>query len=127
MIDRAQREALIDKLEAGDLVRLNGKLRVVRAITMFSDRPRRGRPRRLQRSGRVRSITFSIMRCSWTRQPFTTRSRCDLYLVDLAIVQKAFGCEHGPLDVLLQQQINSRHQPHAQRLLECCDVIGVVS
>lgn len=113
MSARAEREALIDSLETGDLIQLNGRLRVVREVTRFEKNP-----------DRLRSITMSIQRCSWTRKPYTVRGRADLYYGNLAIVSKGFGCEHGPLDVLLQQQIESRDAP---KLLDCCDVVGVLS
>ena len=113
MNTRAEREALIDSIETGDLIRLNGRLRVVRKANHSKRHP-----------GRLSSITMSIQRCSWTRQPFTVRARADLYRIDLAIVSKGFGCEHGPLEVMLQKQIENHHAP---KLLECCDVIGVLA
>ena len=107
---------MIDSLEVGDLVRLNGSLRVVRDI---------GRRRRKSRidDSQVYSVTFAIMRCSWTRKPYTVRGRCDLYHADLAVVQKGYGTERGPLDVFLQRDLAN----NGDCVLKCCDVIGIVS
>lgn len=112
------RKALIDSLEVGDLIRLNGKLRVVRGIG-------RRTYKSPLRSSQVYSVTLSIQRCSWTGRPYTVRGRCDLYHAELQVVQKGYGAERGPLEVLLQRDIDNRHGD--TRLLECCDVIGVIS
>lgn len=115
--DLHARKELIDSLEVGDLVRLNGTLRVVRDVS-------RGTRKSPLRPEQVYSVTFAIRRCSWTRRPYTVRGRCDLYHADLEVVKKGFGAERGPLEVLLQKDITDRHG-HS-RLLECCDVIGVI-
>jgi hypothetical protein len=110
------RKELIDSLELGDLVRINGTLRVVRDVS----------PGRFKQAQvRVRSITFSILRCSWTRRPYTVKNRCDLYHAKVEVVQKGFGCEHGPIEVVLQEDITKRF--YDKSLLECCDVIGVIT
>lgn len=115
MIDRAEREALIDSLQVGDLVRVNGTLRVVRGLGIPT-------PKSSRRKDRAYSVTFSIRRCSWTRRPYTVVSRCALYNVPLEVVVRGYGTERGPLDVLLQADCDARTGPS---LLECCDVIGV--
>lgn len=120
MIDREARKALIDSLEVGDLISLNGRLRIVRDI---GRRPNRKSP---LLDDQVYSIVLSIQRCSWTRRPYTVRNRCDLYNENLFIVQKAYGTEHGPLEVMLQDEIEKR-SGFDKRILECCDVIGVLS
>lgn len=117
-MSREQRKALIDSLEPGDLIRLNGTLRVVRDVG------RRTKKSPL-RPEQVYSITCAIRRCSWTRRPYTTINRCDLYLVPLEVVRKGYGAEHGPLEVMLQQEIEDKHGD--RRILECCDVIGVIA
>lgn len=110
-----ERKAVIDSLSVGDLIRLNGKLRVVRAIG-----------RRLPKSHitdeQVYSVTLSIMHCSWTRRPYTVKGRCELYNVPLEVVSRGYGEVRGPLEVLLQKDIEE-----GTRILECCDVIGVIS
>ncbi|HET6725856.1 MAG TPA: hypothetical protein VFH85_07620 [Gammaproteobacteria bacterium] len=115
---RIEREAMIDSLQVGDLVRFRGALRVVRGVNRFA-----GYRKSKRKPSQVQSIDFSILRCSWTRRPYTVVSRCDLYRVPLEIVKRGFGTEHGPLDVLLQRDIDARGC--APSLLQCCDVIGV--
>lgn len=115
MIDRAEREALIDSLQVGDLVRLNGTLRVVRGIGKPT-------PKSPRKQDKVYSVTFAIRRCSWTRKPYTVKGRVDLYNIPLEIVRRNFGTVHGPMDCLLQQDCDRRNGP---TLLECCDVIGI--
>lgn len=105
--DLEARHALIDSLEVGDLIRLNSKTRVVRAVGY--------------KRGRVSHIVMSIMRCSWTRRPYTVRCRSDLYKVDLQLVKKGYGISRTELEDLLQQEINDRNL----RMLTCCDVVGV--
>jgi hypothetical protein len=109
-VNREAREALIDSIEDGDLIRLNGTLRVARSVS--------------RREGRVKSITFAIRRCSWTRRPYTVVGRTDMYLKPLEIVAKGFGLCHGPLDMFLQSDVEARGGPS---LLQCCDVIGIVT
>ena len=116
MIDRLEREALIDSLQVGDLVRLNGTLRVVRAIGLPT-------PKSSRRKDRVYSVTFAIRRCSWTRKGYTVKGRVDLYNCPLEVVKRGFGVNNGPLEAMLQEDIENR-RGHA--LLECCDVIGVI-
>lgn len=111
--DRAAREALIDSLEVGDLVEINGRRRIVRDVS-------RARP---NRPGRVTSVTFSIQRCSWTRRPYTVYGRCDLYLCQMRVVRRGYGDERTLLDRALQSEIEDRNR----RLLKCCDVVGVLS
>lgn len=111
--DRAEREALIDSLEVGDLVEINGRRRIVREVAHARSRDR----------AQVSHITLSIQRCSWTRRPYTVRNRCDLYLCQMRMVRKGYGAERGPLEGLLQKDIEN----HNLRLLECCDVVGVLS
>ena len=108
---RIEREATIDSLSAGDLVRRNGRLRVVRDVARKA-------------GGRVRSVTFSIQRCSWTRRPYTTVGRSDMYAGTLEVVCRGYGVSRGPLEVLLQRDIEAKG---AASLLECCDVVGVIS
>lgn len=110
-----ERLALIDSLEVGDLIRLNGTLRVVRDVS----RP----PKRSSKGYRNYSFTFAILRCSWTHRPYTVRNRVDLYRADLSVVCKGYGAERGPLEVELQREIADDRI----RLLECCDVIGVIA
>lgn len=117
MIDRAEREAMIDSLQVGDLVRLNGTLRIVRGI-------HKPNPKSTKPHNRVYSVTFSILRCSWTRKPYTVKGRVDMYNVPLEVVQRDYGTMHNPIDVLLQADCENRS---GDTLLKCCDVIGVTS
>lgn len=110
-----ERKALIDSLEVGDLISLNGTLRVVRAIG-------RRRPKSYLKDWQVYSIGLSILRCSWTRRPVTHKGRCDLYHCDLSVVQKGYGVTHTPIEEILQRDIET-----GTRVLECCDVIGVIT
>lgn len=105
---------LIDTLEIGDLVRLCGRNRIVRDVT--------------RKDGRVRLITFSILRRSWTNKPFTVYSRVDLY-GHLTVVQKGYGAERTDLEKRLQAFILKKDRPLADRMqppIKAEDVIGVV-
>lgn len=115
MIDRAEREALIDSLEVGDLVRFNGTLRVVRDLGIPT-------PKSSRRKDRVYSVTFAIRRCSWTRKPYTVVSRVAMYNVPFEVVRRGYGTVRGPIDYLLQQDCENRR---GDTLLKCCDVIGI--
>lgn len=90
---------------------MNGKLRIIRLVARKKD-------------GRVRSVVFSILRCSWTRRPDVTYGRTDLYCCRLRVVKKGYGCTKTWLERVLQKQIENRHD---ERVLECCDVIGVIT
>ena len=107
--DRKEREALIDSLQVGDLIRINNLTRVVRGVAH-------------KRGGKVRSITFSIQRCSWTRRPYTVLGRSDLYLCTLHVVKRGYGVQRTGLEALLQKDV----EDHNSRILECCDVIGMI-
>jgi hypothetical protein len=103
-------EAIIDDLRAGDIVAFNRRVRVVREVT--------------RRRGRVSHVTFSILRCSWTRRPFTTRNRSDLYHVDLMILVRDYPIDATPLEALLYRDIMNTRE---KSVLQCCDVIGVLT
>lgn len=105
-----ERRALIDSLECGDLVRINGTLRIVRSAN------------RRQPGGKVYTLTFAIRRCSWTHRPYTVMNRAMLYHADLEVIQRGYGAERGPLEIELQAEIADRNRRH----MHCCDVIGVI-
>jgi hypothetical protein len=109
-MSRPEREVLIDSIQTEDLIRLNGAIRIARSVK--------------RKGGRVKSVIFAIRRCSWTRRPYTVINRADMYLKPLEIVAKGFSLCRGPIDAMLQSDIEARGGPS---LLECCDVIGVVS
>ncbi|AAX84887.1 hypothetical protein [Xanthomonas phage Xp15] len=103
------RKSLLKSLEPGDLILVNGSLRIVRDATHKS-------------SGNFGWITLSIMRCSWTRKPYTVKTWSDLYRVNLQVVAKGFGLGGSKLDELIQQDIMNKQS--GKTVLECCDVIG---
>lgn len=107
--ERIAREALIDSLEVGDLIRLNNRARVVRAVSKGRD-------------GKTNSIVLSIQAVSWTRKPYTTKVRCDLYLCQLELVKKGYGVGRTELELQLQKDIE-RVSPCS---LSPFDVVGRV-
>jgi hypothetical protein len=111
---RAERIRLVESLRENDLIRWNGKLRVIRGVT-----PGTGTGYR-----RI-SFSFSILRCSWTRRPFTTYTRTDLQDLKrpLELVARNYK-DKTVIGQLVNKDIQARSS--APSVLECCDVVGVI-
>jgi hypothetical protein len=96
-------------VRVGDVLRSPGKsYRVVREA-------------RRDENGRLRGVTFAIMRCSWTKRPTTTYIRMDLKV----------GWSYVGARVKLTNEIDEKlaRDVHAETsadcVLRCCDVRGV--
>lgn len=71
--------------------------------------------------GHVHSVTFAILRCSWTKRPATVLERTDLKTRARCITRARIDLEktHGAQLVLKDLK------DHMAREVKCCDVIGV--
>lgn len=102
-------------IKPGDVVRMKtGRLRTVLRVSY--EGPNGYGPKRL------RSVTFAILRCSWTKRGYTSYNRTDLRAI---------------IDCKTRARVNLMHYDVARRILKenyqraecreiyCCDVIGV--
>jgi len=112
----ARREFLMG-LRVGDVVRLNGKLRVIRKA---------GEPRVARGDyPPKRSFWFTPLRCSWTRRPYIIRTSTDLLSASVSIslvlrnYQPKTESEHRLQEVLDAWPRDMRDAMH------CCDVKGI--
>lgn len=105
---RIARRELINTVKIGDLVRVNGTLRIVRDLGI--------------RNGKVHFLTLSILRCIWTRRPFTVYNKYDLSANPFEVVKRGYGVPDTSLDRILTKHI----EDSTVRDLECCDVMGVL-
>jgi hypothetical protein len=97
----------LDSVQPGDTVFVGNTPRLVRAV---------GR-----RNGKVRSLTFAIRNCSWTRRPYTVLVGSDLKYRNVRPTgwpRATFGL---PSDQELQRNIGA---DAADLTLDCCDVRG---
>ncbi|QYW02183.1 hypothetical protein CPT_Sonora_082 [Stenotrophomonas phage Sonora] len=110
MAHRTSREFL-QTLKAGDLLRVNGRLRVLREVKwrQHKDLPPTG------------WFVFAILRCSWTRRPSTTKNVTDMMNCRVELVARNYVPKH-PVSLLLDKDLREK-----TRTLECCDVIGVIT
>jgi hypothetical protein len=106
---------LVESLREGDIIRWNGRLRVIRDVTKGEGK-----------GWRRISFTFSIQRCSWTGKPYTVYSRTDMQNLkkSLELVARNYKGKL-PLEKLLTDDIKQRRGMRCK--LECCDVVGVVN
>ncbi len=115
-MSREAREALIDSLQVGDLIRRNGTLRLVRHVTRLHEGSGRLNRRDGKRyPGRVKSVTFAIRRCSWTGRPVTVIGRVDLYYGTLEIVRRNFPLARSFEEAVLQDEVSLK----GPRVLSC--------
>lgn len=110
----------IDELQVGDVLRNDGGFRVVREVTRFGHGSRRG-VRQFDRLGQVNCITLSILRCSWTKRPYTVMNRYDI--VYQGYRPAGFRVR---LDKPIDAQIARALQDRTEYTMTCCDVVGVV-
>lgn len=117
--ERVERMELIDSLQVGDLIRVNGALRIVRETW--------GPPKRSPRGWRVYGVVFAIRRCSWTRRPTTSVDRFSLYRIPLEIVRRGYGACRTPLGAKLQAEIHATRGTCDFGDLRCCHVAKVIA
>lgn len=110
-----ERRTFLESLQPMDVVRLNGRLRVIRKIERHKQwRPAPQHPQRIY-------FWFSIVRCSWTHRPYTVKTMTDLAHVDIELVMRNYTPK-SELEWQLQKDIQARtHKP----CLDCCDVKGI--
>lgn len=100
----------LDDIRPGDTVFVGKNTpRLVRAV---------GRDAR----GRVRSLTFAIRACSWTRRPYTVYTRTDLRLMNA----RPSGWPRATFGLPSDQELlrNIRADASSPPTLDCCDVRG---
>ena len=98
-----------DHMRRGDLVRWNGRLRKIRAVTRRSPPENSPLYGRLGPYGRFHSAQAVILRCSWTRKPTTIFSRSDCSSMFGGIVQRNVSLHMTDLESRLQQWIDRLH------------------
>lgn len=111
---RIARRKIIDTVQNGNLIRVNGRIRVARDVTKGMV------------AGRfvVKCITMSILTCSWTTRPYTVYNRYDLSAKPFEVVDRSDWRGFGVMADLLQQDILARHV--RSPVLKACDVVGVM-
>lgn len=107
-----ERYEFLKSLRQWDVIRFNGKLRVVREVKWVGMRG---------------FFTFSILRCSWTKRPYTVYNSTDLGnpKFNLELVFRNYRPKLI-LETVLQKTIQ-RDQPSRMLELNCCDVVGIIS
>lgn len=111
---RIARRKIIDTVQDGNLIRVNGRIRVARDVT------------RSMVAGRsvVKYITMSILVCSWTTKPYTVYNRYDLSAKPFEVVDRGDWRGFGVMADLLQQDILAKRV--SSSVLKACDVVGVM-
>ena len=106
-------DELLLSLKPMDLVRLNGRLRIVREASI-----------KLNKNGKAGgSLAFSIMRCSWTKRPYTYKNVYDIKALGIELVARNVILKHG-LNKLLNEDFAKGTTEKC--VLTCCDVIGIL-
>lgn len=108
-----KQHAFMMSLRPMDLLRVNGKLRVVRDLSRRQRKP----------GGRVfMSFTFTILHCSWTHRPYTVQSMYDLAGKRIELVSR----DWKPRTKLERQlQTDCERLTCGPSTLDCCDVKGI--
>ena len=100
-------------LKPMDLVRLNGRLRIVRETSI-----------KLNTKGKVSGcLTFSIMRCSWTKRPYTIKNVPDIRAAGIELVARSVKLKHG-LSAILDKDVKKQGTEKCD--LTACDVVGIL-
>lgn len=95
-------------VKVGDVLRsASGTLRVVRDVHRY-------------KNGELRSVTFSIRHCSWTRRPYTILGFSDLRLLGYTKVGANYSMK-TELDRRLARCIDD----HRHRDVTCCEVRSI--
>jgi len=110
-----ERRDFLLSLEAGDVVRINGKLRVVRRVHRYQ---KKYYPPNV-------SFWFSILRCSWTNRAYTVKKASDLAHCQIDLVLRNYHPKTD-LEKTLESEINLP-SPGYNKAITCCDVVGVIS
>jgi len=99
-----------DKIQRGDILASPSGLRVVRRVKYTKD-------------GFIYGIVLSILRCSWTRRPYTTVTRSDLGNRGF-LPTGAKASLRATIDQQLDREIGANEK---SRRLYCWDVVGIIS
>lgn len=94
----------IENLQVGDLVKFGANVRKVRAISDNAGMKRSPRYRR------VYSVTFAILRRSWTNRPYTIYSYCDLRAGHIKLVKRGVRLRTTKNERLVQKMIDDERQ-----------------
>lgn len=116
-----QKYALLKSLRTGDVIRLNGSLRLIRKIEWRAHKPKRGLPKTYTYDKGW--FYFAIRHCSWTRRPYTLYSSVDLASMHVELIGRNVHTKHETFDHAFLTAIEQRLD--APRLLSCCDVRGM--
>ena len=110
----AKREQLelIESFQKGDVLRINNKLRVVRAV---------------YHTNTMTSVVLAIMRCSWTHAAYTSYGLHDLMRMKIERIGRNY-VHKTQLERDLDEDIHrSSSIGRKDDKLKCCDVIGVLT
>lgn len=97
-----------DKIQAGDIVLFKGTERIVRKACYG-------------KNGLLTYVYFTILRCSWTRRPYTLYQRSELKN-NASPTDKKYKFKAGSIDIELWRDIAD----HRRQKLHCCDVVGLI-
>jgi hypothetical protein len=101
----------LDSVQPGDVIRFkSGALRTV--LDVWRD------------NGRVRSVTFPILHCSWTKRGYTVYRRGDLTPHVLCLTRAKMPLHKFPLAQRLIKDLHTNGPPR-EGSPSCCDVVGV--
>lgn len=104
-----------DRIRKGDILRTRGGTeRVVRETTYSRKQP-----------GRLRSVTFVILHCSWTTRCYTTVARTDLASLGYRPVRGTRYRFRLPIDKRVARCLLPQNNAICRQCLDCCDVKGV--
>lgn len=113
-----KRHEFLMSLQEGDVVRLNGRLRVVRHATepkVYQGRGRSGPAKR--------HFYFAILRCSWTHRPYTCMSSTTLGSPNVRIELVARNYRpRQPIEAILAEDCKAQGD---KSKLDCCQIKGI--
>ncbi len=100
----------LDQIKIGDILLERGKSeRTVREINRY-------------KNGTMRSVSFSILRCSWTHRCYTTVTRSELKTRRFSHSGKRKESA-SPIDKLIAHDLI--YWEKEKQRLDCCDVKGI--
>lgn len=116
-------DAEVDNLRVGDVLLWGRKQtpRVVRSVKHTRPTRRGASKRDPQRT----SVSFAIRRCSWTGRAYTVYGRADIR-VNARATGVRVRVADSELALKLLREMADRSPPY-NKLITCCDVIGVLS
>lgn len=112
------RHEFLMSLREGDVVRLNGRLRVIRHATepkVYMGRGRSGPAKR--------HFYFAILRCSWTHRPYTCMSSTSLgnLKTNIELVARNYR-PRQQIEAILSQDCKAAG---GKSKLDCCQIKGI--